>query len=143
MERHFFIYGILSFLIFRKICSILAVLVNIIGLRLELSNIEIYFILVIFALLPIMFFVFYIKKIKFNFRSLMVLAFLYILSYVLLYYLDTYLGGVLADKFELNLQSDFLMVRGWSEMFTVLSEIILLLYLVTKALKKVNKNPHG
>lgn len=143
MERYFLIYGILSFLIFKKISSILTVFANIISLRLGLSNIEIYFILIIFALLPLVFFVFYIKKIKFNFRSLMILTFLYISSYFLLYYLNTYLGSPLADKAELNIQFDFLVVKGWSEMVAVFSEVILLLYLVTKALKGMNSNYRG
>jgi hypothetical protein len=137
MERHFFIYGILSFLIFSKLCSILSVLASIIGLRLELNNIQIYFILVIFAILPIIFFIFYIKKIKLNFQSLVVLTFIYFLSYVLLYYLNTYLGNVLAVNFK-NSQSNYIEVIGWSHVFTMLSEIILLLYLVMKTLKKVN-----
>ncbi|PKP40789.1 MAG: hypothetical protein CVT96_07645 [Bacteroidetes bacterium HGW-Bacteroidetes-13] len=145
LDKRFLIYGILSFLIFRKICDILSVLVNISSLRFELSNVEVYFILVIFVIiLPIMFFIFYIKRIRYNFWSLIILSFLYILSYSLLYYLNNYLGRVLNGKIELNIQSDFLAVRGWSEMFTLFSEVILLLYLVAKALKKeVNSNSHG
>ncbi len=142
MKKHFLIYGILLFLIFEKVYDILSALVDLINTKQDLSNALIYLMLGISAVIPLTLFFFYLRKLKFDFKNLIILVIFYLLSFILLYYLNRQLGIILADNFELNQESNFLeiQVQGWSKTIKMLASIIVLTYLVVITLKELKNN---
>jgi len=142
MKKHFLIYGVLLFLLFEKACDIFIALVKIINENLDLSNSIIYIMLGFSAIIPTILFFFFLKKLKFNYKNLILLVSIYILSFIMLYLLNKQIGVIMVDNFELNKKINLLDIEvfGWSKTFMMTAKIIVLTTLSIRAFKGLNKN---
>jgi len=77
MTKHFLIYGVLLFLLFEKACDIFIALVKIINENQDLSNSIIYIMLGFSVIIPTILFFFFLKKLKFNYKNLILLVIIY------------------------------------------------------------------
>lgn len=141
MKKHF-IYGILLFLLFERVSDIFIVLIKIINEKQDLSNTVIYIMLAFSAILSVIFFFFFLNKLNFNRKSLVLLIVFYILSFIILYLLNKQIGVIMADNLELNKKNNFMDIQvfAWSEIFVFLAKIIVLTLLSITTLKQLNNN---
>ena len=142
MTKHFLIYGVLLFLLFEKACDIFIALVKIINENQDLSNSIIYIMLGFSVIIPTILFFFFLKKLKFNYKNLILLVVIYILSFIMLYLLNKQIGVIMVDNFELNKKINLLDIEvfGWSKTFMITAKIIVLTTLSIRAFKGLNKN---
>lgn len=142
MTKHFLIYGVLLFLLFEKACDIFIALVKIINENQDLSNSIIYIMLGFSVIIPTILFFFFLKKLKFNYKNLILLVIIYILSFIMLYLLNKQIGVIMVDNFELNKKINLLDIEvfGWSKTFMITAKIIVLTTLSIRAFKGLNKN---
>lgn len=142
MKKHLLIFGILLFLLFEKIYDIFVVLVKIINEKQDLSNLVIYVMLSISFIVPLILFLFFLKKLNFNQKSLALLISIYILSFIIIYLLNKQMGVIMADNFELNITPNFLDIEvfGWTKTFIMIAKIAVLTILSIATFRELNKN---